>query len=785
MNRYYSEFISTAKALAAENGLTWELAFDERGKVSRETRWNLTSLVGMLPPPVVWLGQVGVEANSFTKVNEIRRRMNQSLIVPSPMNRSWRDLYQAIFVYQLLVQKNKPHSAGKMALPVRQLAPVAGDTPPWAVTPEQIKLAYNATLECQGSGKVSLDFKMMVRTILEAERVADIPALSRFCLPYNTDEALAAEERAQTIRARQNAQGSQSRTGQRLFERKAAEKLPDERAFWELARIVFTENPKDFSDVIRFAAYAVQIMLGLRIGEVAALPVDWKRWVDHVDGDGRPAGERGGVSRSLRIRYFAEKQEEDERSNGLALYEETRDVPQMFEAILVEMLDKVERLTAPLRTRLKMQSETGRIFPEHSEQDLVPAWEMRLRMTGKALFSDADVPQPMIDEYRITYDPTILHQIRMIQLEGRRWELAKFWHAQKDVPIRDKSGEPIVGNISWKKAYVRVGDVESHIRKNTPSKLSDTKPTQLTSGAVFYPHELLFITPKRNLAEGRDNDILDVTMYSSINRVDPNYLLLRLTGTNPTIPTLFARYGETEEARALTMLSHSLRHLLNTELFRLGVADAMITKMFGRRSVQQSHVYNHMSLYEDMKDADVPPEAEDAMGEKALQVYKMIKVNKVRGPVVDEFRRVQREYGDDAAFDYLNAEADGLHATPYGLCLNSFTGDPCPKHLECFNGCLHLARTPIASEQEHLERLRDRFAKIIIQLEQVPENRRYVGWANQIAHARVRYDNIVKALEAEPGTQVFPDGKDFSFTPKEAFGNTIIDTMNRVDEIND
>jgi hypothetical protein len=55
--------------------------------------------------------------------------------------------------------------------------------------------------------------------------------------------------------------------------------------------------------------------------------------------------------------------------------------------------------------------------------------------------------------------------------------------------------------------------------------------------------------------------------------------------------TLFERYGQTDEDRSLRLTSHSLRHLQNTELFRLGIADTIITKKFNRRSVQQSSVY--------------------------------------------------------------------------------------------------------------------------------------------------------------------------------------------------
>jgi hypothetical protein len=61
------------------------------------------------------------------------------------------------------------------------------------------------------------------------------------------------------------------------------------------------------------------------------------------------------------------------------------------------------------------------------------------------------------------------------------------------------------------------------------------------------------------------------------------------------VPNLFAKYGETDDDRALKIESHMLRHLQNTELFRLGVADTIISKRFNRRSVAQSYEYDHRS----------------------------------------------------------------------------------------------------------------------------------------------------------------------------------------------
>ncbi|PND18255.1 hypothetical protein CN934_28925 [Ensifer sp. MMN_5] len=167
MNPFYAEYIATAKTLAAERGLIWDLDYDDQGKVSKETRWDLTRLVGMFPPPALYLGQVGVDPNAHEKLNEIRKRMNQSPLPVAPMTLHWRELYQAVFVHHLLVRKTKPLSAMQVAQGIRRLAPAAEDTPPWAVKPEQVQQAYNAVLQSAGSGKLALDFAGSVRNILD------------------------------------------------------------------------------------------------------------------------------------------------------------------------------------------------------------------------------------------------------------------------------------------------------------------------------------------------------------------------------------------------------------------------------------------------------------------------------------------------------------------------------------------------------------------------------------------------------------------------------------------
>jgi hypothetical protein len=210
----------------------------------------------------------------------------------------------------------------------------------------------------------------------------------------------------------------------------------------------------------------------------------------------------------------------------------------------------------------------------------------------------------------------------------------------------------------------------------------------------------------------------------------------------------------------MSIKSHALRHLQNTELFRLGVADTIISKRFNRRSVTQSYEYDHRSLAEELEQIEIPQDVEIMLGEKAATVAKMIKANKANGPIVEAFRRIQAREGDDSAYEYLRAEADGFHATPYGHCLNSFTVDPCPKHLECFANCRHLSATDLPENRKNLIRLEGKFKAAIETIKERPSTS--LGWKNQLNHAEERLVGVQKLLATAPGERVFPDGLDLS-----------------------
>jgi hypothetical protein len=144
----------------------------------------------------------------------------------------------------------------------------------------------------------------------------------------------------------------------------------------------------------------------------------------------------------------------------------------------------------------------------------------------------------------------------------------------------------------------------------------------------------------------------------------------------------------------------------------------------------------------------------------AVAHHKILDADTVAGPIVDEFKRVQSEEGEEAALRFLAAEADGFHATPYGYCLNSFTVDPCPKHLECFNGCRHLAISEDKTHQMNLEKIEHQFSTALMAIE--ARKSTSIGRKNQLADVQRKLANVRMARSAERGKRPFPDGPDLS-----------------------
>jgi hypothetical protein len=770
MNSNLEAYIRDAQAMAANRGVNWDIDLGPDGVAPKGQGWNLTLIVKASPPPTDWLNDFGTDRVAVDILNSSPVAGPVRTYTKKPLSKPWQDLIKASAIDQLLVRRNTcSHVVGNVCRPLRVLATCAASNDPSVLTVDDVNFAVETARKIQASGKLADLIYGVVRSILDPNHLVDngplFPSLER-------------DKRSQARPAKFTKAVKDIRTD--LEERKNAEKLPERRAFWELVRIVFTEKPKSFLDLLRFAQAKTLILTGLRDGECTLIPADWKRFREYLDKDDRPAGQTGGVSRSLMLRHFAEK-ERVLYEDSIALFEAVQHVPAVFEEVLSTTLDQVVVATEPLRKTLQRQIETARILPQFEKKELVRVAELYTYLTGNPFVVryPEEVRRKYVDLYQQEFNPSVFDELRSQQLEairtGRLLDSAVYLYFRRlnGVPFRKANGaawdENREGQTVWSEVYLR-------------------------------------IMPKRALGDTKEAGLCDITRSCAVGRMDQRMVTHFLSAGKEQ--TIFSMYGQTEEDRQLTLRPHSLRHLQNTELFRLGIADTIITKRFNRRHVAQSYEYDHRSLSEDLDQVELKPEVEARLGEKSATIARLIKCGKARGPIVDAFKRIQLTDGEDAAIDYLAVEADGFHSTPYGHCINSFMVDPCRKHLECFTGCKHLSATDLAQNRHNLVQLESRFELAIKLIEERKSqslgngNQKLleaetasadgssgalqaatksiqsrisgsIGLDNQLAHAKVRLEGVRKLLETAPGQLVFPDGRDLSRDPAKPKGRVL------------
>jgi hypothetical protein len=752
MNDYFAAFIRSARKLGESRGLQWNLRLEKDGRIRSDQVWDLSALVCAAPPRALF-SDLGEDERCLAHLRSAEDSLSPTR-AKAPLSKGWQDLLKAVAIDQILVRRNRPLSAANGVLrPLRVLATIAAGTEPWDLTREIAERACTLATEVQPCGALGSLVAGVLRDVIDRNHLAHRcplvpPSLSR------------------RRRARSTGADDSPALRKRLADRKDADRLPNSRALWELVRIVLTETPRTYMDVIRFAQILIQLLCGFRIGEGILVPADWRREREYLDTSGRPAGEAGGISRSLGIRHFAEKQR-GLTADSVALFEQIQHVPAMFEEALVPALDNVGRITKPLRDRLRAQTETGRLFPEYEASDLMPAVEFFVRLFGSLEMKEEELPADLLARYRSTWDPSLLDGLRAAQTRSSaplRIAIKSAWsrlNMRHPLPVALRSdGLPWRGRerVPWSRSYFRVADLEAYVPGAVPTKLPDRTPLRLSDGTAVFPHELLFLGPKRVLIEERNDGLCDLGLYFSVGAPDQKDLALHLGGRDEA--NIFTRYGATDEDRALSINSHSLRHLQTTELYRLGISELAITKRFNRRTIVESRKYQHLTLAQDLDAIDLPADAEQHLGPQARDVFRLIAAGKLGGPIVEKFRRIQREDGEQAAIAFLEIEADGFHSTPYGYCLTSLLVNPCDKNTECFNGCRHLSLSPLDEHRLNLERMRDTLQAVVRRCQELPDG--HLGREAQLQHARVRLSNVERALSMTPGSRPFPGGEDFS-----------------------
>jgi len=765
MNDEFRKFIESGKNIALQNEVVWNTPTDELGNISKSFVWNMSQMAGAKPTPRVILQKLG---------HDKKTRLNwpQPILENSRLDEDWQDLVKTIIVRKLYINRNKPTTIKTGTVrSLLALSVSAGTKPPWELNANDVRKVIAVAKEFEQSGKLANNIVSLTRTIFDQNR------LSNFCPITPPEVKKITRQRKFTKEVRKH-----------LTDRKGLKKLPEEEAFWEIVRICWLEDPITSFDRTRFAMVKLLVLCGLRISEASTIPLDCLKWI-HL----KPLKISGKVPKqaekqSLALKHFASKKR-SQRTDSVPLFETIQHIPSMFKSTVVETVNTYASFSDPMRIRLKSQCETSRIFPEFAADDIIPCFEFYTRLTGEPFLYEDPEEKKYIQAWKKSYDLELLDEIDRRQIELKSIKNLKNrvrQYFQMRLVIKHKNGTieraPFKhangltyreDRLRYDEIYFNVGQLEEFLTRCMPTKLSDTKPFVLRNGSHLYPYELLFLAPKRALAEERNGRICDIRKYAFIGIITENDLALSLSGKNKSVPSLFRKYGVTEKTKSLSITSHTFRHLQNTELFRLGVSDAIITKRFNRNTVLQSHLYDHRSLAEDLKAIEFPQEAEPILSGKAADTYRMIAGGMAIGPIVDEFREIQKTHGDETAYKFLMVEADGLHTTPYGHCINSFTVDPCPKHLECFSGCVHLTRSPLTEHTENLEKTKSRFEKLLESIDDHPAPA--AAKTKMRNQAEERLAGLEKMLSTPVGGKVFPEGKDLSRPIRKQFAGPFND----------
>lgn len=746
----YLDWIQACKEKAGKLGLDWDFPVDDDGIAP--SPWEVSTILGLRNDDALRVIQFGVPADYKARGDALRASNAMQPCANKPAA-EWLTFMKAIVIERITNRKSE--SQLKTDLFAARLLSAVSDSSPWNVSPEDLVRGL----------------QLATRGVERERRVVEMEAMIRWTLdmPHRAHHVmLTADPRVRAILSQDNVQGETRRVARRtLNSRLRAEQLPEKRAFWELVRIVFTEMPKSFNDALRFAIIRLLIITGMRVTEAVMLPLDWKRIRESKDFDGASAASRGGTGDVITLRYFPAKQGAVNRGEqGYSFREAFQPVPPMFEAALEETLLEIEKLTAPMRTMVRNQRLADRLFPMHGRDELVSAVELMIRITGNPTFAghlSSEARAEIAAEFcKSRFDGKTLRSLLGKHLSKSRASQEILNHLCGRTKLsfrfanRDQFGH-LIAKVTAKnlsEVYWRIGEIEDALLE---SRLEPTWrfSRDVASGGKVSLDQFLFLQPSR----------ISTSLFASdrivgISLCDERFVMDGLCRMPTT--SLFVRYGQTEEDKSLSLETHDFRHLLDNEMFRHGVSDAIITKRFARTSVAQSHAYDHRSLEESLDGVDLNERESELLGDShaatVLLLHRQGRLGK--SDVMDTFLRIQEEEGDDAALQFLATEADGFHTTPYGHCLTSFAINPCEKQLQCFNKCKHLVTTDRPEHRESLVKLE---GSLKTQMDAIQKRKlKTPGSVNQLKSCKDLLDGVAAALAASPGSPVFPDGLDRS-----------------------
>ncbi|KFE56784.1 hypothetical protein IV01_06230 [Pseudomonas syringae] len=436
--------------------------------------------------------------------------------------------------------------------------------------------------------------------------------------------------------------------------RKSDDRLPSREAMEAYA--LCSNNPLSEGEEILLRVIDLLIATGQRGNEVAVIPYDC--WVERpikgttgqvvLDANGKPLIECG-------IRYFAEKQFQS-RVHWFA----ESDVPLARRAV-----ERLKVLTQEQREIARWQeAHPGRVW-DYSPSTVIPESQI-LRWLG---FSEKN---PARNLY-LYLSRNGIH------------------------PYDDETDHRSTQAI--KRRYV-AGDIERLI---FPKLRGHAALTENVGGSLRY-----ILKTSETLAIAFDGQFRFGGREANVFRAIPRRVTLadinRALGHDENYPSIFSRRSLTEsDGTPIRVTSHQPRHWRNTIYDLTGMSDVQQALALGRKRLDQNVYYQHTSIEENTA-AHHQFLAFNSHHERIDFLHTGIRDKRIQGALTDSYHALLSDKGTTTAEAFLTVHATALHVTPFGGCIHDFSQAPCPKHLQCWNGCSHLHLMGTPSERANLEK---------------------------------------------------------------------------------
>jgi hypothetical protein len=253
---------------------------------------------------------------------------------------------------------------------------------------------------------------------------------------------------------------------------------------------------------------------------------------------------------------------------------------------------------------------------------------------------------------------------------------------------------------------------------------------------------------------GREANVFRV-VPRRVNLEDIN----RALGANPLYPSIFARRSFTEsDGTPIRLTSHQPRHWRNTIYHLTGMSDVQQALALGRKRLDQNVYYQHTNIEEDTA-AHQDFLAFNSHHERIDFLHMGIRDKRIQGALTDSYHALLSDKGTTTAEAFLTVHATALHVTPFGGCIHDFSQAPCPKHLQCWNGCSHLHLMGTPSERANLEKQAENLTTAITIMRDAGAGE--AGSDVWLADQEDKLNNLksVLARDTNAGVQrVFPNG---------------------------